>query len=46
MGAECACLGQDAIKAQALEKEHQNSKFFYYSDPKLLASFQEKLNQI
>ena len=46
MGSECACLGQDAIKAQALEKQQQNSKFFYYSDPSVLASFQEKLNQI
>ena len=39
MGAQCACLGQDGLNMQAIEKENQNSKFFYYSDPKLLKDF-------
>ena len=46
MGAQCACLGQEGQNMQAIEKENQNSKFFYYSDPKLLKDFQEKLQDI
>lgn len=43
MGAECVCLGQEAIKAEALSKEIANSKFFYFSDPQLVVAFQDKL---
>ena len=46
MGAQCACLGQEGQNMQAIEKENQNSKFFYYSDPKLLKDFQDKLQDI
>jgi hypothetical protein len=39
MGSDCVCLSQDVIKAEALNKEIENSRFFYFSDPQLVAAF-------
>ena len=47
MGTECVCLGHDQPQQmlQALERQN-NSKFFYYSDPKLLREYQDKLQSV
>ena len=34
------------MRLDGMQKENQNSKFFYYSDPQLLTAFQDKLKGI
>ena len=44
MGGACTCVTSENYNGQ--NEESQNSKFFYYSDPRLLEAFQDKLKGI